>query len=160
MIDFKLLEHFGLETDLPASVSQEHCTWSLICPLCFSFEDSNGKHAVDFLYGSVDFLKALENDQFHAISRFPTSLTILEVPTSLIRTHFVSWFHDRILGPSSVQFNKFAHCAVLCSLHIIATFLPLVVVQLVFILLAGLSANSDRMLVMKTITYGLKIAAK
>ncbi|KAL9338731.1 hypothetical protein Peur_067746 [Populus x canadensis] len=119
MIDFKLLEHLGLETDLPASVSQEHCTWSLICPLCFSFEDSNGKHAVDFLYGSVDFLKALENDQFHAISRFPTSLTILEVPTSLIRTHF-----------------------------------------LVFILLAGLSANSDRMLVMKTITYGLKIAAK
>ncbi|KAH8482827.1 hypothetical protein H0E87_030058 [Populus deltoides] len=135
MIDFKLLEHLGLETDLPASVSQEHCTWSLICPLCFSFEDSNGKHAVDFLYGSVDFLKALENDQFHAISRFPTSLTILE-------------------------FNKFAHCAVLCSLHTIATFLPLVVVQLVFILLAGLSANSDRMLVMKTITYGLKIAAK
>jgi hypothetical protein len=89
MDGFKLLELVGLEMDLPV-ISKPKTLHMVFCPLCFSFEDSKGKHAVDFLYGSADFLKAFENDQFHAISSFTTSLTILELCISLIKTHFVS----------------------------------------------------------------------
>ncbi|KAG6739229.1 hypothetical protein POTOM_056820 [Populus tomentosa] len=65
------------------------------------FEDSKGKHAVDFLYGSADFLKAFENDQFHAISSITTSLTILELCISLIQTHFTA--PHMANGPSHFQ---------------------------------------------------------
>jgi len=78
---------------------------------------------------------------------------ILEVPTSLIRTHFVSWIPRSNIRTFFCSVQQVCSLCCLCSLHIIATFLPLVVVQLVFILLAVLSANSDRMLVMKAIDH-------
>ena len=47
MDGFKLLELVGLEMDLPV-ISKPKTLHMVFSPLCFSFEDSKGKHAVDF----------------------------------------------------------------------------------------------------------------